>query len=100
MTGNLKERAKVLELEDLDWYMDAYMRAAQRLNDEEKRPTGINVERLQRHLQALFEKIDAAIEDERTRKQQQRAAATAINHAITDRHLPKTLRIYPDKESA
>lgn len=90
MTSELKRRAKLLEIADLNWYLDAYMRTAVRLNDEEKRPTGLNIERLQRRLEHLFEKIIAGFQEEKAREQAARAIEIAINHCITDHNLPKT----------
>jgi hypothetical protein len=91
MVGNLRKRAQLLGIEDLNWYLDAYMRAATRLNTEERKPTGLNVEKLQRRLQALFDKIEASLEDEKTKTNQKRATQIAINHSISDHHLPREL---------
>lgn len=96
----IKDRAKLLEIEDPYWYTDAYMRCALRIRDEEAKGNRKNLDRLRRQLQTLFDKIVADIEDENTRAAQERAAALAISDALGAHHLPKTCRPDFGKESA
>lgn len=99
MTGELRKRAESLQIEDVDWYIQAYMRCCARIEDEQRRSAGKNLGRLQHHLQILFEKIVADIGDEKTKRAQTRAAAAAINHAVSDHELPREmLRHYADDE--
>lgn len=91
MKHKLRERCKALKIEDTDWYIAAYMRCSARLDTEERRGNSENITLLQRRLQALFDKISADFEEESTRQQRERAVAIGINHAVTDRKLPRTL---------
>lgn len=89
--SQLKKRCEVKQIEDWDWYLEAYMRCCHRIEDEQRRSGGKNLERLQRHLQALYEKCIQGLEEDRARARKERAAAIAINHAITDHHLPRSM---------
>ena len=104
MIGPLKERAQTLQIEDVEWYLEAYARAAARFALEEKRSGGKNLERRGRHLQVLYDKIVASLEDERTKAAHATAAAIAINHAVSDHGYPREmLRDYTgdkDRDSA
>ena len=91
MTGELKRRAQALEIEDLDWYIEAYMRCCARIEDEEKRSGGKNLTRLQRNLQTLFDKIIPLLEEDKANRERARATAAAINHAVSDHHLPREM---------
>lgn len=93
MVGTLEQRARTLQIEDVDWYLEAYARAARRLETEEKRTHGKNIERLQRNLQALFDKIVEGLELDKPAQDRRRATALAINGAITDYGHPRTVRI-------
>lgn len=93
-----EQRRVVTPIQDTDWYLAAYMRCCLRIEDEEKRSGGKNLERLQRRLQALFDKLVKDLEDDRDKARKEREAARAINHAVTDRGLPRTmLRVYENK---
>lgn len=87
----LKDRAKLLQIEDPQWYFDAYLRATDRLRDEAKRPKGLNAERLARRLQHLYDKCVGIIEDDKLYQQKARATEIAINHAVTDHGFPRSL---------
>jgi hypothetical protein len=87
----LKRRFKRLKIENFDWYLEAYNRAAARIAWEKPEPYSAHAVRLGRHLQALYDKLVAMHEDEQTRKDHARATAIGINHAVTDRGLPRSM---------
>jgi len=91
MPGELRRRCEVLEITDVQWFYDAYTRAALRIEDEQKKGDRKNLERLGRRLQALYDVIEKDLEAGYERRMKARAAAIAINHAISDRGFPKTL---------
>jgi hypothetical protein len=91
MPGNLKPRAIVKQIEDPEWYRQAYLRAAGRFSQEEKRGNAKNMERLARRLQALYEQIVRDLENDPKKDAKAKAAATAINHAVSDHRLPRIL---------
>lgn len=91
MKSKLEERCRVLQISDTDWYIEAYTRAAIRLDDEMRHGNKDKIERLGRRLQHLFDKIVADLELDKPREERRKIAAMAINHAVADRKLPRSL---------
>jgi hypothetical protein len=89
--SRLKPRCVVKHIEDPDWYMKAYLRAAARFDYEEKRGDAKSLEHIARRLQALYDKIVQELEGDRQKTEKAKAAAIAINHALTDYHLPRAM---------
>jgi hypothetical protein len=91
VTVGLKNRVYKFAPNDLDWYMEAYARTAQRLEWELNKPTGLNVERLERKLQHLYDHIIEGLADDARRREKAEVAKLAIVHVFADRHLPEAL---------
>lgn len=89
--SRLKPRCVVKNIEDPDWYLKAYLRAAARFNYEEYRSDGKDLEHIARRLQSLYDKIVEELKDDRQKAEKARAAGIAINHALTDYHLPRAM---------
>lgn len=88
----ITDRPEVAALERADLYLAVYLRTCQRLEQEKAYKRGLNVERLQRKLQRLYNAISIELENEKARKDLENMAACAMGRAITDNRLPRTLR--------
>ena len=95
----LRDRPELAGLDRFDLYAIAYMRTAHRIKQEISRNAGLNVERLQRRLQRIYDVMVEEIENDHAYEQTVNTVTCAIGRSITDHGLPATLRFpipYPD----
>jgi len=88
----LRARPEVTSTGRTDLYLEAYIKTCTRLETEMQKGGGLNVERLQRKLQRLYDKIVVELEHEKNREDLENLVSCAIGRAITDRRLPRSLR--------
>ncbi len=88
----ITDRPEVAALERADLYLATYLKTCTRLDFEKQCGRGLNVERLQRRLQRLYDKIVIELENDKAREDLENMVSCAIGRAITDHGLPRTLR--------
>lgn len=90
--GTLRKRQEIAGIERLDLYLAAYLKTCNRVDTETSKPGGLNVDRLQRKLQRLYEQCVIEIDNDKARKDLENMVSCAIGRAITDKNLPRALR--------